>query len=179
MIKLCKPRRAASSGRADFCFPSWCVAGDVNIAEEMLMPECVSAWCWGALGCCCSRLLSSHSCDRRLNLSCLFPPRSTCRGSSTSRVYGSFSPLGFLQYGFLVFWLFQLVSLSLDWILGKKTLLKEWSGTGRGCPGQWWSPHPWKGSKNVWMWHFGIWFSRHGGVGLTVGLDDLRGLFQP
>ena len=29
------------------------------------------------------------------------------------------------------------------------------------------------------MWHFGIWFSRHGGVGLTVGLDDLRGLFQP
>ena len=29
------------------------------------------------------------------------------------------------------------------------------------------------------MWHFGIWFSKHGGVGLTVGLDDLRGLFQP
>jgi len=24
-----------------------------------------------------------------------------------------------------------------------------------------------------------LWFSRHGGVGLTVGLDDLRGLFQP
>ena len=23
------------------------------------------------------------------------------------------------------------------------------------------------------------WFSRHGGAGLTVGLDDLRGLFQP
>ena len=23
------------------------------------------------------------------------------------------------------------------------------------------------------------WFSRHGGVGMTVGLDDLRGLFQP
>jgi len=23
------------------------------------------------------------------------------------------------------------------------------------------------------------WFSRHGSVGLTVGLDDLRGLFQP
>jgi len=29
------------------------------------------------------------------------------------------------------------------------------------------------------MWHFGIQFSRHGGVGLTVGPDDLRGLFQP
>ena len=29
------------------------------------------------------------------------------------------------------------------------------------------------------MWRFGIWFSRHGGVGLVVGLDDLRGLIQP
>jgi len=28
-------------------------------------------------------------------------------------------------------------------------------------------------------WHFGTWFSRHGGVGVTFGLDDLRGLFQP
>ncbi|KAK4828172.1 hypothetical protein QYF61_024421 [Mycteria americana] len=24
------------------------------------------------------------------------------------------------------------------------------------------------------MWHFRTWFSRHGGVGLAVGLDDLR-----
>jgi len=39
--------------------------------------------------------------------------------------------------------------------------------------------HPWRCSKNVYMWHFGIWFSRHGGVGVMVGLDDLRGLFQP
>jgi len=29
------------------------------------------------------------------------------------------------------------------------------------------------------MWHFEIWFSRHCGVGWMVGLDDLRGLFQP
>ena len=29
------------------------------------------------------------------------------------------------------------------------------------------------------MLHFGTWYSRHGGVGLTVRLDDLRGLFQP
>jgi len=29
------------------------------------------------------------------------------------------------------------------------------------------------------MWHFRIWFSRHGGVGLIVEPDDLRGLFQP
>jgi len=29
------------------------------------------------------------------------------------------------------------------------------------------------------MWHFRTWFSRHGGVGLMVGLDELRCLFQP
>jgi len=33
--------------------------------------------------------------------------------------------------------------------------------------------------KTIWIWYFRIWFSRHGGVGVTVGLDDLRGLFQP
>jgi len=27
--------------------------------------------------------------------------------------------------------------------------------------------------------HFRTWFSSHGGVGLVVGLDGLRGLFQP
>jgi len=61
----------------------------------------------------------------------------------------------------------------------RKHLLKEWSGFGTGCPGRWWSHHPWRCSKNVYMWHFGTWFSRHGGDGLTVGVDDLRGLFQP
>jgi len=63
--------------------------------------------------------------------------------------------------------------------IGKISFLREWSGVGPGCPGQWGSPHPWRGSKNVWMWHLGTWFSRHGGVGLTVGLGDLGGLFQP
>jgi len=29
------------------------------------------------------------------------------------------------------------------------------------------------------MWHFRTWFSRYGGVGLKVGLDNLRDLFQP
>ena len=29
------------------------------------------------------------------------------------------------------------------------------------------------------LWHFWIWFSRNDGVGWMVGLDDLRGLFQP
>jgi len=36
-----------------------------------------------------------------------------------------------------------------------------------------------EGLKTVWMWHLGTWFSRHGGVGLMVGLGDLGGLFQP
>jgi len=37
----------------------------------------------------------------------------------------------------------------LDWILGKISLLKEWSGIGIGCPGRWWSHHPWRYLKNV------------------------------
>ena len=47
-------------------------------------------------------------------------------------------------------------------ILGERFFLKEWSGIGPGCPGQWGSPHPWSGSKTVWMWHLGTQFSRHG-----------------
>jgi len=66
-----------------------------------------------------------------------------------------------------------------DWRLGKISSLEEWSGLGPGCPGQWGSPHPWMGSKTVWMWPLGTWLSRHGGVGLAVGLGDLRGLLQP
>lgn len=32
----------------------------------------------------------------------------------------------------------------------------------------------------MWMWLLGAWFSgKHSGAGLTVGLDYLRGLFQP
>ena len=67
----------------------------------------------------------------------------------------------------------------LDGTLGKVSLLQEWSGIGTGCPWWWQSHHPWRGSKTMKMWHFGTWFSRHGGVGVTVGLDDLWGLFQP
>jgi len=31
----------------------------------------------------------------------------------------------------------------------KHFLAEEWSGTGTGCPGRWWSHHPWRCSKNV------------------------------
>jgi len=33
--------------------------------------------------------------------------------------------------------------------------------------------------ENLKMWHFRTWFSRHGGVGWMIGLDDLGGIFQP
>ena len=62
----------------------------------------------------------------------------------------------------------------LGWISGKISLLKEWPGIGPGCPGQWGSPHPWRGPKTVWMWHFRTWFSRHGGVGVTADLMILE-----
>jgi len=32
----------------------------------------------------------------------------------------------------------------LDWILQKTYILKEWSGIAIGCPGKWWSHHPWR-----------------------------------
>jgi len=54
-----------------------------------------------------------------------------------------------------------------DWILAKISLLKEWSGIGTGCQGKWLSHHSLRCSKNLWMWHFGTWFSRHGGDGWT------------
>jgi len=37
----------------------------------------------------------------------------------------------------------------LDWILGKISLLKEWSDIGTGCLGRWLSPHPCRCLKNV------------------------------
>ena len=64
------------------------------------------------------------------------------------------------------------------WILGKNTSQKECWGTGTGCPGKWWSHHPWRCSITVEMWHWGAWFSGHGGDGLVVGLNNLCGLFQ-
>ena len=36
------------------------------------------------------------------------------------------------------------------WTFGKISSLKEWSGTGMGCPGRWWSHQPWRCSRNVW-----------------------------
>lgn len=43
---------------------------------------------------------------------------------------------------------------------------------------QWWSPHPSRDLKDVWMWRLGTWVPGAFGSG-TVGLGDLRGFFQP
>ena len=48
----------------------------------------------------------------------------------------------------------------MTWTLGNTTL-KEWSGTGMGCPGTWWSHRPWKCSRNVWTLCWGTWFSEN------------------
>lgn len=64
------------------------------------------------------------------------------------------------------------------WILGKTSSLKRWWDIGSGCPGQRWSHHPRKCSKNMWMLHLGTWISGgHGSAGVTFGLDGLSGLF--
>lgn len=44
-------------------------------------------------------------------------------------------------------------------------------------PGRWRSP--WMCSRNGWMWPLVPWSSGKGGVCLWVGLDELRGPFQP
>jgi len=59
-------------------------------------------------------------------------------------------------------------SRGLQWILGKISSLKEFWSIGTGCPGKWWSPHPWRCSKNMQVWHFGTWFGRLGVAGLMI-----------
>jgi len=65
------------------------------------------------------------------------------------------------------------------WILLKISSLKKCQCVGIGCPGRWLTHHPLKCSRNVQIWYRGTKFSEHGGDGLMVGLDHLRGLFQP
>lgn len=49
-------------------------------------------------------------------------------------------------------------------------------GHSKDCPGQ---VTPGK-VQEMWMWHFGPQFSReHGGAGITVGVPDPGGVFQP
>jgi len=64
---------------------------------------------------------------------------------------------------------------------GKKSSLKGLSDIGTGCSRKWLNHHPWRYlKKEVQMWHLVTWFRGGlGSVGLMVGLDDLRGVYQP
>ena len=73
----------------------------------------------------------------------------------------------------------QLPQGTFRWDMGTNVCPGRVVGCWSSCPGQWGSPQPWGGSKPIWMWPLGTGFSRHGGVGVTVGLGDLRGPSQP
>lgn len=60
--------------------------------------------------------------------------------------------------------------------LRKKYSQKEWWGIRKVCPGCWCSHCPWRFSRNMDTWHWGMWFSGDGGDGLMVALDYLNGL---
>lgn len=45
---------------------------------------------------------------------------------------------------------------------------------GTGCPGKWWGHGPWWCWTTVEIWHWGAWFSGHGGDGLALDLMILE-----
>lgn len=70
---------------------------------------------------------------------------------------------------------FNCVRGGSDEKLRKKYSLEEQSGIGITCLGRWWSHRFWN-RRDVWMWHLKMCFRCEcGGVGLTVGQDDLEG----
>lgn len=40
---------------------------------------------------------------------------------------------------------------------GRISSLKGWLSFEMGCPGEWWSHHSWKRSRNSWMWQLVVW----------------------
>ncbi|TRZ22351.1 hypothetical protein HGM15179_004769 [Zosterops borbonicus] len=68
--------------------------------------------------------------------------------------------------------------LPLD--ITKKFITEMGSVIGIECPEKWWSHHPKKSSKNIWMWYLGTWFNgKDGGVvGLMFDLLTLPGFFS-
>jgi len=63
-------------------------------------------------------------------------------------------------------------------VSGNISSLKEWSSIGTGCPRKRGSAYSWRHSRNMQMLHLGTQLIGHGDDGLTVGLDNLTGLFQ-
>jgi len=60
------------------------------------------------------------------------------------------------------------------WILGNISSLKEWCCSVTGCPGRWWSHHPWRSSRTVWMWHWGTWSVSMVGMGWWLDWMNLN-----
>lgn len=52
----------------------------------------------------------------------------------------------------------------------KKKAVMQW----HSCPQRWWSPHPWRYSWAMGMWHLETWFRGHGGEGLGLDLKILK-----
>jgi len=44
-----------------------------------------------------------------------------------------------------------------SWILEKNSFQKEWWCISTGCPGRWRAHRPWRCSRTVGMWHWGMW----------------------
>lgn len=59
---------------------------------------------------------------------------------------------------------------------GSDGILREWLSIEESCSGRWWNHHFWKSSRDIWMYHLGIWC--RGDLGLMVdwmacsNLDD-------
>jgi len=65
-------------------------------------------------------------------------------------------------------------------MLGGSFSVRGWWHTKTGCPRRLWKPHPWRHSRQGWMW---LWAAWSGGWQLPMAeglkLDDLWGPFQP
>ena len=58
-----------------------------------------------------------------------------------------------------------------DWTLGLISSQQEQWGNGTGCPVRWRSHRPWRCSRAVWMWHWGM--QALGMVGVGWWLDQV------
>lgn len=75
---------------------------------------------------------------------------------------------------------YLLLHIMYVWVLGIFFSQKEWWCAGTGCLGWWWSHHPWRYSRDMWMCHWGTWFSDGTWqVRLMVRLNNRNSLFQP
>lgn len=61
-----------------------------------------------------------------------------------------------------------------DYILEKNASLLQWSGNGTGYPEGWWSHHPWRCPRGIWIWCWVLWVRGYSdGAMLMLELDNL------